>query len=836
MRNWVSGLATVVVGLAFAMTAPSVALSAQATAWIGEKVSPGAFTLAGAPIVYSDGDFPVVGLAAHDLQADLAAVTGKTSTLSTAPPSGKTAILVGTVGASPLIDGLVRDGKLSVGDLSTAWESFVIAVVERPLPGLDKALVIAGGDRRGTAFGIYELSRAAGVSPWTWWADVAPRCKAALYVAAGTRRFGPPSVKYRGIFINDEDWGLQPWAAKTFDPAYGDLGPKTYEKVFQLLLRLKANTLWPAMHEVSQPFNADPANAALADRWGIVMGSSHAEPMLRNNVGEWKAGADAYNYAANPKGVLEYWRERAKSNGRYESLYTLGMRGIHDSGMVGGGDIDGQRALLQTVITDQRSLIAAHVDPKVETVPQVFNAYKEVLDIYRSGLKLPDDVTLVWPDDNFGYIRQLPNAAERRRPGGSGVYYHLSYLGAPLSHLWLSTVPPALIIEEMGRAYDLDARKLWVANVGDIKPNEIGTQLFLDMAWDVEAVRGLGAHGYERAFASETFGPARAEATAAILAEHHQLNFERKPEHLQWFYGKQGAPRSSPLSVAQADARLARFDALTAKLDRETAKISPAQRDAWFQLVDYPVRAAALANHRVFDAEAFDRLIADQPAEAARRAGLARAADAELTALTRRYNNEIAGGKWRGIMSVEPADSSWTSFRQRPFVAPAPGATSPRLPPSPPEDEDLVLVEAETGRGEGWRRIEGLGRGGAAMTSGEATAPSLNLDQAGPALSYTVALPPGAWSLELDLTPSFPLNGQSALRLAASVDDAAPVEVAVPRKVGDKAWAEGVLDNRLRVASGLTVCGGGTRTVRVARLDPGVLLDALAFRPARACR
>ncbi|MBI1682742.1 glycosyl hydrolase 115 family protein [Caulobacter hibisci] len=824
-------LASFLVGLALAV----LATSAQAQ-WVVDKASPDAFAIAGAEILHSETDFPVVGLAAQDLRDDLAAVTGKPPRLSTGAPSGKTAIVVGTLGRNPLIDGLVRDGRLKVGDLSGAWESFVIAVVDRPAPGLDKALVIVGSDRRGAAYGVYELSRAAGVSPWTWWADVKPRRRKALYVAADTRRFGPPSVKYRGIFINDEDWGLQPWAAKTFDPAYGDIGPKTYEKVFQLLLRLKANTLWPAMHEVTKPFNADPTNAALADRWGIVMGSSHAEPMLRNNVGEWKAGAQAYNYATNRQGVLDYWRERTKANGGYENIYTLGMRGIHDSGMVGGGDIDGQRALLETIFADQRGLIADHVSPKVETVPQAFTAYKEVLDVYRSGLKVPDDVTLVWPDDNFGYIRQLPNAEERKRSGGSGVYYHLSYLGAPLSHLWLSTTPPALVIEEMGRAWDLGARKLWIVNVGDIKPAELETQLFLDMAWDVERVRAQGADGYVEQFASDAFGPDRKAAIAEILAAHHQLNFERKPEHLQWFWGKGATPRSSPLSVEQADARLARFDALTAKLDGETARIPADRRDAWFELVQYPVRAAAAANHRVFDAEAFDRLVGERPDEARRRAAKARAADAEVAALTRRFNDEVAGGKWRGIMAVEPADGQWTSFRQRPFVAPAADATATRLTPSPPADTDVIVVEAETVRGDGWRRLNGLGRGGAVMVAGMVTEPSRTLAEPGPGLRYAVTLPAGAWSLDLDLLPTFPLNGETALRLAVSADDAPPIEVAAQRKVGDKAWAEGVLDGRLQVATGLTLCGG-KRTVRVARLDSGVALDALVLRPvAGGCR
>ncbi len=818
--------------LGWASTAQAITFLPPRPAMISETATPKAFsfTAPGLVIAYSSDDFPVAGLAAKDLQADLAAVTGRRPGLSTRAPSGRQAILIGTLGRNPLIDRLARDRKLDVEKLTGAWESFTITVVQNPTPDLDRALVIVGSDRRGTAFGVYELSRQIGVSPWTWWADVTPSRKTALYAADGAMQFGPPSVKYRGIFINDEDWGLQPWAAKTFDPAYGDIGPKTYEKVFQLLLRLKANTLWPAMHEVSKPFNADPANAALADRWGIVMGSSHAEPMLRNNVGEWKAGAEAFNYAANPGGVLDYWRERTKTNGGYENIYTLGMRGIHDSGMVGGGDIDGQRALLEKIITDQRGLIGQHVDPKVETVPQVFTAYKEVLDIYRSGLKVPDDVTLVWPDDNFGYIRQLPNAQERKRSGGSGVYYHLSYLGAPLSHLWLSTVPPALVIEEMGRAWDQGARQLWIVNVGDIKPAELGTQLFLDMAWDVEKIRSQGASRYTMAFARENISPERALWVSDILDQHHLLNFERKPEHLQWFWGKGSTPRSSPLSVAQADVRLARFDALIAKLDQESARVPADRRDAWFELVEYPVRAAAAANHRFFDAEAFDRLIGERPEEAHRRAARARAADAEIAALTRRFNEEIAGGKWRGIMSVEPADGSWTSFRQRPFAAPAADATAPRLAPSPPEDEGLIVIEAETARGRGWRRIDGLGRGGAAMAAGDVHEASAGRA----ALDYAVKLPAGAWALDLDLLPTFPLNSQTALRLAVGADGGAPVTVLAPRKVGDKDWAQGVTDGRLRVGSGITLCGG-EHAVRVTSVDPGVVLDALVVRPPGAC-
>ena len=343
-----------------------------------------------------------------------------------------------------------------------------------------------------------------------------PRRRAELYVAAGTRRYGPPSVKYRGIFLNDEDWGLQPWAAKTFAPEEGGIGPKVYAKVFELLLRLKANTLWPAMHACTRPFNSFPEDARLADDYGIVMGSSHAEPMLRDNVGEWTAPPGDYNYVTNRAGVLRYWEERVAANGRCENIYTLGMRGIHDSPMV-GPDTDAARIrTLEQIFADQRALLAKYVNPDVTQVPQAFTPYKEVLPLYREGLQVPDDVTIVWPDDNFGYIRQFPTPAEQKRAGGFGVYYHISYLGSPLAYLWLCTTPPALIWEEMSKAYDHGADRIWIVNVGDLKPGEIDTEFFLQMAWDIHRWRRDQPAGFPR-----RLGRARVRAGARAGDRRH---------------------------------------------------------------------------------------------------------------------------------------------------------------------------------------------------------------------------------------------------------------------------------------------------------------------------
>ncbi|WP_181814731.1 glycosyl hydrolase 115 family protein [Sphingomonas aracearum] len=762
-----------------------------------------------ATLLLDPADAPAVAHAADDLAGDLAAVSGARPAIATRLPAGGPVVLIGTLGHHRLLDALAAGGQLDVSHLSGAWESFVIATVR--LPDRRRALAIVGSDRRGTAFGAYELSRAIGVSPWVWWADVAPARHGMLVVPAGTRRFGPPSVRYRGLFLNDEDWGLQPWAARTLDPARGNLGPESYRRIFQLLLRLRANTLWPAMHKVSAPFNADPANARLADEHGMVMSASHAEPMLRNNVGEWHGAPDAFNYATNPEGVAAYWRERVASNGAYENVWPLGMRGIHDSGMLGATTLPGRQALLNKVIADQRDLLRA-ANPDVTRVPQLFTPYKEVLDVYRAGLRVPDDVTLVWPDDNFGYLRQFPGPAERARGGGNGVYYHLSYLGAPLSYLWLGTTPPALIQEEMTRAFDAGARRFWMVNAGDIKPGEIGLERFFDLAWNMPAERRLTQRQWLDRWATRTFGT---PAAGALLDEHFRLNFERRPEHLQWWLPGE-KPRPSTWSGAEIDARLARFAALADATTRAGASIAGAQRDAWFELVDYPVLAAAAANRRAFAAERYAQVIEHDPHSARAAAGIARAADAEIKALTRRYNDEIAGGKWRGILAEEPADNQWRGFRLSPVVLPAASlAGDGPMPPAPPGPPAPQFVEAESAPASpGWRLVEGLGRGTGSLMA----QPGASLT-----LRFTTTATTG---LDLGLVPLFPHDGDGALHLDVALDGAPPSRIDLPRTAGDKAWSRAVLDNLLRVPLGPPLPAGAHRLTITAR-SSGVALDRL---------
>jgi len=815
----------------------SASLPAAAASWVGPTSQPGDFALVqagrAADLVVDPGDFKVVQIAAGDLAADIGRVSGhQPAVRRDASGLSGALVLIGTLGHSALIDGLASAGKLAVDDLRGQWESFVVATVADPLPGVKSALVIAGGDRRGTAFGVYELSQAMGVSPWQWWADVAPEKKAELFVAAGTRRFGPPSVKYRGIFLNDEDWGLEPWAAKTFEPEAGNIGPKTYAKIFELMLRLKANTVWPAMHACTKPFNAFPENKVVADDYAIVMGSSHAEPMLRNNVGEWTAPPATYNYVSNRDGVLKYWDERVAANGRYENIYTLGMRGIHDSNMQGPNTDQERIHTLTQIFADQRALLAKYVRSEVAQVPQMFCAYKEVLGLYRQGLKVPDDVTIVWPDDNFGYVRNYATDEERKRAGGFGIYYHLSYLGAPMSYLWLYTTPLALVWEEMTKAYDHGARQIWIANVGDLKPAEIGTEFFLQMAWDINRWRRDNLPDFLPEWATREFGAERAPEIADVMRRYFALNYQRKPEHLQWWLPNE-APRPSPLTEAEIAQRLAAFDALPPQAEALFAALPEAKRDAFYELVLYPVRGTALANRRYFDGE----LAARGSPEAATLAALATAADAQLTEETKRFNEQVAGGKWRGIIALEPADNQWRSMRIAPWALPK---FTPPVPPKPSRTTGGVIsLEAEhftrkvDRAGAAWQVIPGLGRHGDSVAVFPTTAPGVpaaRLTVDAPRLDYDVSFATaGKFPTTVYLLPTQPIVAGRGLRVGLALDDDLVTEVIVNMRDGSAEWTQGVLNATVTGAAKLEVKSPGAHTLHLYGEDAGVVVDKIVI-------
>jgi hypothetical protein len=520
-------------------------------------------------------------------------------------------------------------------------------------------LVIVGNDKRGTAYGLMTLSAELGVSAWEWWADCEPTKRVSVTLEANYMRHEAPDVEYRGIFLNDEDWGLCPWSSLNYEPSVrkakgedvtprkGEIGPYTHEKIFELLLRLKANTFWPAMHECSTPFYFVEGNKEMADKYGIVVSTSHCEPMMRNTNGEWKtAGKGDYNFVNNAESVTTFWEERVKELSGSDCIFTLGMRGVHDSGMRGAKTVDEQTAVLKEVISTQRDILKKHHSESIEAIPQQFIPYKEVLDCYNNGLDVPDDVTLIWCDDNYGYIRHFPTEAERQRVGGHGMYYHISYWGRPHDYLWLSTTHPQLIKEEMLRAYDNGVKKIWILNVGDIKPMEHNISLFMDMAWNIERFRTSTLYDYSFAWYKKLFGE-----TAALLMPLWQIyydeSFRMRPEFLGGTRTEEKDPKYKKiadvaLSSEECLSRIIKAEGIIATLNT----IKPdTNSDAWFELVEYPLKSFAYMNMKMLGAQLA-------------RHGLWQwektfAAQDSIKALTKRYN-ELNNGKWDKMMDYRP--------------------------------------------------------------------------------------------------------------------------------------------------------------------------------------
>lgn len=651
-----------------------------------------AFTLASprqtAAILYDASDAAVVKRAAELFAADVEAVTGRRPQVTSATGETGPAVIVGTVGGSALIRRLSEAGKIDTAPLEGAWERYLIQTVANPLPGIRKALVIAGSDRRGAAYGLFTLSELIGVSPWYWWADVPVKKHAALHVDAPPTYSQTPSVRYRGIFLNDEDWGLTPWASQTFEPERGNIGPRTYAKVCELLLRLKANYLAPAMHPVSTSFNQIPENKLVADTFAIVMGSTHCEPLLLNTASEWDTKTmGPWNYDKNKEGINRVLTQRVRENSPYENVYTLALRGLHDGAMSTTLPMHEKVRMLQQALLDQRRILAENIDRPVETVPQAFTPYKEVLEIYSNGLELPDDITIVWPDDNYGYMKRLSGVREQRRTGRSGVYYHVSYLGVPHSYLWFSTTPPSLMYEELRKAYDTTADRLWLVNCGDLKGSEMQVSLFLDMAWDIGRFTADNVVSYPARWLAGIFGEAYYDRLEAMTREHLRLAFPRKPEYMGWGYHWNRFDHNceqltdtdfSFTNYDEAQRRLEAYRQLGARAEALLHEIGDEARPAFYQLVYYPLRGAELMNRMTLGGQR-NRWYARQGRAAtnAVRDEVQRCYDS-LQVITRGYNS-LLGGKWNHMMSMRQNYDGVSAYFNLPHLATHDAVGAPRL-------------------------------------------------------------------------------------------------------------------------------------------------------------
>lgn len=735
----------------------------------------GSFQLAAdgrvAPLVVSTTDWPGVQRAANDLRADLERVTGRAPALAGEAPPGADVVLIGTVGHSALIDGLVARGKLDVNAIRGRWEAFQLEVVERPLPGVARALVIAGSDKRGTIYGIYELSARIGVSPWYWWADVPVVSHDTLSVTPGRHVEPGPTVKYRGIFLNDEAPALTGWAKEKF----GGLNSRFYAHVFELILRLRGNYLWPAMW--NNAFNEDdPANPLLADEFGIVMGTSHHEPMIRSQQ-EWKRhGSGAWDYAKNGDVLRNFWADGIRRNRAFESLVTIGMRGDGDEAMSEETNV----ALLERIVADQREILRRETGRAPEQVPQLWALYKEVQAYYEHGMRVPDDVTLLWCDDNWGNIRRLPTAEERKRSGGAGVYYHFDYVGDPRNYKWLNTVPLTKIWEQMHLAHAHGADRIWIVNVGDLKPMELPISFFLAYAWRPDAIAYEQLEAWSRTWAAQQFGEAAAAEVAALINGYTKLNHCRKPELL--------TPETfSVVNYREAERVLAEWRELEARARRLEATLPAAARPAYFQLVAHPIEACRLVNE-LYVAVGRNRLYAIQGRASTNSLAMqARELFAADAALTARWD-ALLDGKWRHQM--DQTHLGYTMWQQ-PIRNAMPAVTEVQVPAAGelglavegdplarPGDYPIPAVAklpplSPFGPPSRW--IDVFNRGAAPVRfTAEASAPWLKLSATGGELGPDVRLEVSAdWA-------AVPAGVHEAQVTVRSADGAPPIVVTVP--------------------------------------------------------
>ncbi len=611
-------------------------------------------------IIFDKDDAKVVEIASEILSEDILKVSNSKVLLNSG--SSKNVIIAGTIGESKWIDDLISNNKIDVSKVKDKWETYSIQVVNNPTKEIDKALVVVGSDRRATAFGLLEISRMIGVSPWEWWADVTPAKQKELVLKVEAKIYGSPSVKYRGIFLNDEDWGLQRWAALNFEPETGDIGPKTYAKVFELVLRLRANTLWPAMHSCTAPFYSYPKNKQVADDYAIVVGTSHCEPMLCNINSEWESKKmGEWRYDNNETSIKELFKDRTKETNGFESMYTMGMRGEHDSPMiVGEDDSDSQMKLLEKVVSDQRNILDLNSGKNKEDVPQIFIPYKEVLTYYQGGMELPEDISLVWTDDNYGYIRQLSTPEEQLRSGGAGIYYHTSYWGRPHDYLWLNSTNPVLMWEEMSKAYEFKSRNLWILNCGDIKPHEYNIELFLDMAWNMDNFKeSTQVKEHHTNWASREFGNENAEEITALMYNYYQLAFQRRPEFMAWSevepVTKSGKTELTQIHYAdEVSKRIESYSKLIDKVEDLYTDVAVNRKDAFYQLIYYPVIGASSLNNKWLY-KYKNEFVAKQGRKSAISFGQ-KSLDAfsRIEKETNYYNTKLNKGKWNHIMNMAP--------------------------------------------------------------------------------------------------------------------------------------------------------------------------------------
>ncbi len=780
---------------------------------------------------------PVVSVAMDMFADDMKAVTGQQATTASAKQATIQVVQLDKLSHSARNSWAKRG--VPVGELQQKTDGFYIAV-------MDKQIVIVGSNGRGAAYGLLELSRMAGISPWIWWGDVTPQQQDRLVIDDSFTTLQGASVEYRGIFINDEDWSLRPWSYGVFEHAeFGTIGPETYKRIFQLLMRLRANAVWPAMHTGSTAFFKIKGAKAIADSCGIAIGSSHCEPLLRNNVDEWDEKARGrFNYITNREQVQQYWIERLKEvkGSVGGNMFTIGMRGIHDGSMEGVKTMTEKFDALQQVIDDQQTLIEKYIGDASKQM-QVFIPYKEVLQIYEKGLKVPDYVTLMWCDDNYGYMTRLSDETEQKRIGGGGVYYHLSYWGRPHDYLWLTTTQPGLVYNEMKAAYDHNVRKLWIVNVHDPKVAGYDLELFLDMAWNINSVSATTLNDHYHRWLCRQFGNEAGEKLFPAMYEFYRLCGERRPEFMGWsqveldkkMYERGLSPViNTEFSLSafgnELDRYLEQYAAIAQTVKDAEGLVRSDLKDAYFAAIKYPVLAAEAHARKMLEAQRARTYTSgsntlkgmfDNDERIYTATARSQKAYQEVRSLTEYYNNTMSGGKWKRSMHARPRD--------------LPVYQAPLLPTLLSEKEIDEHLAKDTPSAPHTLDTDGTVARNACDYQ-KATAGAQPIQMLGHSMN-AVALPKdgeltytfttekdGDAVLRVALIPTQP-NDKGDLRFSVSVDGATPQEFSLKEPFRSERWKENVLRGQARREINLDGLKAGEHTLVIKALDNHIVVD-----------
>ncbi len=812
---------------------------------ISAKQSANSFSLDHTVIYVDAGDHALVKRSAALLQTDIELVTGKKiRIIDKLDKPYKNIIAIGSIDKSSLLKELIGKKKLTVSSIENRWEAFQIKNITNPYSHVENILTVAGSDRRGTAYGVFELSKQMGISPWYWWADVPVKKKQSVYFKTGVVISDAPKVKYRGIFINDEAPALSNWSKEKF----GGFNHKFYEKVFELMLRLKANYLWPAMWGNAFYYD-DSLNIRLADEYGIVIGTSHHEPLMRAHE-EWKyyGNGKKWNYDSTEAGLKEFWRggmQRAWN----EKIVSVGMRGDGDEPM----SRETATALLERIVKDQRQIIEDVTGKPASETPQLWALYKEVQGYYDKGMRVPDDVTLLLCDDNWGNIRKLPKLNEKPRKGGYGIYYHFDYVGGPRNYKWLNTNPIPKVWEQMHLAWEYNARQIWIVNVGDIKPMEFPISFFLDYAWNPEKIGAGDLQKYTEQWCAEQFGNEHAKEIAAILSEYSKFNGRRKPELLD-------ANTYSLENYYEAETVVRVYNDLFARAEKINNLLPAQYHDAYFQLVLHPVKACANLNELYFNVALNRDRYKKGYAIANEHANRVKLLYNYDSLITQQYH-QLGNGKWNHMMSQthigytywqQPLKQKMPDVRYVPkdSVVPQPGVfiADEKTATFPAGKKGNVFVEKEqyvsidashftkavNANGINWKVLPDHGRTGSAITPFPVTAAEQKPGGNAPHIEYEFyTYSKDSLKLLAYFSPTLNFhNTEQGLQYAVSINNEAPQIISINKEdktTGSGIWNKWVSENIIIKTTAHKISQPGKHVLKYWMVNPGVVLQKLVI-------